>query len=276
MLWQTIKSRKFLFLFALASAGNLVLAYLLHDPLVFWVREALIFVGLSLLLLFKPYVSEFSQESFFISSTLKTRFPILRLEFPLFLWTVGSFYAFLAWPAHVAAYSLDGPLLSGIMAYCSLKMYWVYCAINSDEVSPYYNLVRTVKIHGLRSFTTLKTIGHLCKLCFQAGLGAGVGVECYPKVVLGDFDQRGVLTNFLSYRSKGLTAETNTTMGKAGRFLEYYPNEKSLIVREDGYTIDPVKLDQQLQAKNIEIKPFFYGEIKHTHSPGSWWGPSKN
>jgi hypothetical protein len=269
-------SRKFIFSYALYTVINGLFSFwVVKSTFIFLVREFLFFWLLILILKFKPVISEYSKESTFISKLLKDKYPVLKAEFPLFIITFCGFI-FFSYSANEPAFFLANTFLVYLcVSYAFLKAYWIYCAVNDEDISSFYDLPRKIKVHGFRSFTTLKTIGHICKLCFQGGLGLFIGVESFPKYCYDDVDQRGLFSNLMTYYGDdGIVSRSNTTMKKAGQFLHYYPMEKGLIVRDDGFTLDPLKLDEQIKLKNLQIKPFLQAEIHHNHDHSLGW-PSK-
>lgn len=215
---------------------------------------------------YSHFFLEFSKEAQNLDKILKETYPILKLDFFLAVLSLFSFYSFLVFGNHPDFYVLNSFLLLVTLSFLLVRIYYVYCSLLDPIVSSHLNLTKSVRLYGFRSFGTLKTVGHICRLCVKGGLGFGLGLEIYPKLVDNDFDSRGILVNFLSlHTGYKIQAAKGFTMRKATIFLEYFPDDKHLIVNSDGVTVNPKTLDDLLKARGIIVQPFFSAQVIYNH-----------
>lgn len=140
--------------------------------------------------------------------------------------------------------------------YVLLTLYSFFCIWKTPEVKEFYDLKKSIKIHGLRSFSTTAKVVHICKLCFQGGAGLFLASYAVPKGIFGA-SYRSPIINQFGYLFTGLKSNNEIVYSAGVQFSWDYPELKSKIVESDNCTISKEKLIVQMVAKGSH--PFLYG-----------------
>ena len=113
--------------------------------------------------------------------------------------------------------------------YALMTFYIVYCTIKLQEVKEFYNIKKSIKLHGIRSFSTAGGVVHVCKLCGKVAVGFGIGCGLGPKILTRDWSHRVDFWNEITYPYLGLKVRSAYDVKIAFYLLDRYPEDKELI-----------------------------------------------
>ena len=259
------KINLYLFLFFLGTIFNIVLCLYLKNPFVFFMREIFLTGFLFLHYYFSEEIAIFSKEDAFIHQTLSRKYPILRFRLPALLCFTLSIIVFPYLPFYNNDYPILFPLVLALgFPYLGLSFYAIICIWNTPELSDFYNIKKSIKLHGLRSFSTTSKVVHGGKVVVQAGvtiLGAGIYGH---KLLETNFDARGPVQRFLD---KNLSVFPGVTYLDSHRRAYYEVCARDfeagqLLLRENG-DVDIKRMEAYYQKNDLTPPIGFTLNTKH-------------
>lgn len=253
-------SRNLFSLSALTFFNYLYSIELLGSFPIFFARET--FVILFVILL-DNYQGEFEilrRESSIINETVIKEHPILSYRIMTGILSIALlFLAVRIDSSENDSLESFGDLFlqaSGLLGFffILLSIFRLIVVFKNPTLADFFNIRKSVKHHGLRSFSTASKFFHICKQCGPVIAGAGViGDVIGTRIIEGSLDNRGAIENFTSRKISrhNIMAYTNTDMDGANRLLDHKPSLRPDLTDSKGY----VKPDQvvALFKKNPDI-----------------------
>lgn len=241
--------RKALFILVCLSLLNFCYFLWIRDLEILMLRQAFIFFIVGIRYFFGENLRKISEEDDYIRRVLEKKYPILKAERFLIWALIPSLYimvnmiffkyTLLCTTAYIV-----------ILVYLVVVLYSVYAIYETPEIREYYNVMKSIKKTGIRSFSTLSKTVHFCKLCIKGGAIGTVGFYGGPKLFYGP-DYRSSLVSWLTYPMNGFKTNSEIDL-TLGRYLtEIYPEDKKLITGADGVTIIRSKLLNQCKVRAL-------------------------
>lgn len=245
---------------------------------VFLARESFLLLFLFLLDYYRVEVGIIAKETEYIEFVVLKEYPFLRYRMLFIIVSIGIvvFLTLTDFSEGIPSYAEILFLLSGLLCI----VFFVLCLIRltiifrNPLLSDFFDIKKSIKHHGVRSFSTASKFAHYCKQCGPFVL-AGAFCTDYigTKIINGNWNTRGYIENYSSKNltQHGLMARTNGISIAANHFVDYYPHLKPTLLDKDGY-VDPMKLALAFKDQKgpIKISPpsdsFLQVEFKHDHS----------
>lgn len=270
--------RNLLSILGLTIFNSIYSFLLIGSSYVFLVRESFLLLFLFLLDCYRVEVGIIAKETEYIEFVVLKEYPFLRYRMLFIIVSIGivMFLTLTDFSEGIPSYAEILFLLSGLLCI----VFFVLCLIRltiifrNPLLSDFFDIKKSIKHHGVRSFSTASKFAHYCKQCGPFVLGGAFCTDYIgTKIMNGHWNTRGYIENYSSKNltQHGVMARTNDIANAANHYLDYYRHNKHLIVDEHGY-VDAMKLAQAYkgQEEPIKILPpsdsFLQVEFKHDHS----------
>lgn len=239
----------------------------------FFIRQTFLSIGVFLLDCYKTEFGILSKESACIDAVVLGEYPILRFR----VW-IGFFSIVTVIALSLCEFKEGLPLwveilfqFSGLcgFAFIVLSIFRLGIIFSNPSLTDYFDIRKSVKHHGLRSFSTASKVFHTCKQCGPFVLALAVGCDIVgTRFINSDPGARGYLENHASKHltEYGLMARNKPLYNGATHLLDYAPHERPKIIDEKGYVKG--HLLQEAYDRNPRVRPpegFITVDMNHHH-----------
>ena len=241
--------------------------------LIFGIRQIFLLAFLVILDYYRVETVIIQKENDYIESTINKEYPFLKYRNLIGLVSVGTFFV-------LSSFELDSnDARVEFIFYLASCLFYVYVSstifrmsilVKHEHLTDFYNIKKSVKYHGVRSFSTASKVAHLCRLCGGAGLALVSCAYVAPKIIEDDAGARGSFVNWVSerYSTHGIKANHADTYRLANRLLDYDPSLKANVCDENN-NVYLKKVVQQYDKLGMK-KPASFGSVvvEHSHEVG--------
>lgn len=232
----------FMTIFVLTLFNLFLFSYVYHNFLIFLIREFYILILVGLAWKYKREIKLIREDSKHFDSVLFSHYPVLKYVVRLLivglLTLVVSLTFFLKYEEGYYIF-VCGALL--INASLFLYFYRLYAIWSIPELSDSLNIIKSIKIYGVRSFsTTSKIVLAGEKIGVTTVVALSGGILFFPKIINLDPDLRSSLQDFLSkhYTQSGFTSSSEYNVREANKLYSQYPELRDQMVGKDGHQVD--------------------------------------
>lgn len=245
---------------------------------VFIIREVVLLLFLYILYYYRAEFGIMAIGAEYIKTVVYRKAPVLR-----YYWLIGFLSIFMTIGFSAMDFPEGQPFYIDILFNFSVFLWFVFLSLSllrfsilyrSPELSDFFNVRKSIRHHGLWSFSTASKLLHNWKQSGPFIVFGAVGLDIVgTKFFNGSLGARSFTENFGSKNltQHGLMARTNGISIAANHFVDYYPHLKPTLLDKDGY-VDPMKLALAFKDQKgpIKISPpresFLYVEFEHNHN----------
>jgi hypothetical protein len=264
-----IASTKFKWL-VFFSMSNAVICYFLFDPAIFFVRQ---FLGTFIFLLFFA----FEQDLKVLGKEDRIIERRVIEEYPFFKYYGVSFFIFILSWWYVAVTEIN---FYNEPSFLLVLFYWLFfgfftlakivAILSIKDLYIYYNLSYSLKLNGIRSFSTAKAIFHNGKMIGRVLFGIAAVDIGGEKALVGDFQYRSIIERKMGRILHNVDAYHTPDMKDSMWFAKNYPESLTdpSYFTKDGFMTPEGKMkmraleEYKLYNQRYQI---FDGKIDHQH-----------
>lgn len=247
---------------------NIIICYLFFGITAFLIRQFLITSVIVFYYSYNDTLKIFQLESDLIEKKLIEEYSFLRYYGPAAFLFVISFWI----SSTIPVGDLGESLVLGMYLYWLLFGLFTFVKIwaifSLKELHTYYNVSRSVKLHGFRSFSTLLKVGHGGKVAGKVFLGIIAFDVAGERVLAGDVCMRSTLERKIGVVFFGVDARRTHEMKQALWWLERHPTSINdpLMFTKDGKCLTPFGVDKISGDQGYKEFQAHYNPLKVDHT----------